>query len=146
MYRPYNYTFFTQFLQTRNTSAESDVFFSRNVARADDSSKPRGLLGAWSEALQWMVLSMTLSIFNKWTLWARWKKWDFCWQIWRNAGGSCNLKPSASFQLLLDHVWELKQNLCFLPGFFQDLGWYLFVKTVLWSSRSSPADHPSSFE
>lgn len=29
-------------------------------------SEDRSLLGAWSEALQWMVLSMTLSIFNKW--------------------------------------------------------------------------------
>ena len=32
-----------------------------------------GLLGAWPTALQWMMLSMTLSIFNKWSF--EKKKW-----------------------------------------------------------------------
>ena len=68
-------------------------FFQKTSPRRDSSSKLRGLLGAWPEALQWMVLSMTLSIFNKWTP--------------GSAGGSCNLKPFASFQLLLDHVLNL---------------------------------------
>jgi len=35
-------------------------------SKTAESEEDRSLLGAWPEALQWMVLSMTLSIFNKW--------------------------------------------------------------------------------
>ena len=90
MYRLY--THFTKFAD-RNNSAEGCVYMAcvcicRNVIRSYILEAhthmhlyplmpmrvpvTRGLLGAWPEALQWMVLSMTLSIFNKWTLgWAQ---------------------------------------------------------------------------
>lgn len=39
---------------------------SSSAASKEAEPEDRSLLGAWPTALQWMMLSMTLSIFNKW--------------------------------------------------------------------------------
>ena len=65
MYRLRIYTFLHNFCR-QEYLVQRDVFFSETSHPV--TPRNRGLLGAWSEALQWMLLSMTLSIFNKWTL------------------------------------------------------------------------------
>ncbi|CAK9107131.1 unnamed protein product [Durusdinium trenchii] len=92
------------------------------VAKSNDSTKSedQSLLSAWPEAVPWMLLSMTLSIFNKWIFLPAGGNFPFPMTV------SCSHMLSTSMVLHLLRLWKPQ----LFPG-LRGLNWRAALPVVL---------------